>query len=242
MSQLLTSLGMTREDLDRHTSRMRQFLDSENASKIARGQAVGDAANVDDAISREDVLAYIAAEGIVQDVTTKLKEPPATRSSHRETSSTPSPIEAATRHSRPTSNSNSLSRQDYDPDHSPERNATRRVLERGRTRTRDRHHSHTASSPFSRPKISLDEVMQLRSKRSRRVSESEESEESDEESLRVSLRVLQRVPFIYSFPPYISIRTCLRSIRQGYRLRATDILTQRELLMYALLCYYPHLC
>lgn len=200
ITQLLNSLGMTRDDLERHTFRMRLFLDSEETRKIVRAQAAGDLGDSARALSQEEMLAYIKKSASAHESSKTTKMPPPTRTSHHR-SSTPSPDEAPSlRHSRSTSCiSKRRSNDDVDSESSAERGATRRA----RASTLVRHRTRTATSP-SRPKLSLDEVMQMRSKQSRRVSSSEESEESGDESLRVSFMPFHRVVTVLKI--YLDIR------------------------------------
>lgn len=174
ISGLLSSLGLTPEDLQHHADQMREFLQTRNAPTTS-SPASESSRNANQQNSETPLTTPVAARP-----PSALKRPmmplPPRRSHVR---SSPPPSEPSlTRRSR-SSASTSFSKYQEDAGGPVELPSARKSYSRHSTR------SHVASSP-ARPKISLDEVMKIRSQKSRRVSDSEESEESAEESLHVS--------------------------------------------------------
>ena len=173
IAKLLESLGMTREDLSRHSAQMREFLLTENPALRALGQSSDKFASTStfpnstngDRSESTRSSSEIRSQSVAS---TRFSHPP----------KTPPPT-----HSRHTHYQRHTSKQPVHTNgHDGERVAEKRTPRRRKEKARRQ--SHSATSP-SRPKPSLDMIMQMQSRNSRRVYESEESEESDDASMDV---------------------------------------------------------
>ncbi|KAI5121886.1 hypothetical protein M0805_001091 [Coniferiporia weirii] len=172
MAQLLSTLGLTREDLLRHASQMRDFLDSEDAES-ARAPS-----EHPQSIHRQSSETPSHSRGRAS--TRRLHEETAqgsTRSGDRAATPTPPPPPSSATHRLRASSHRLVAHRSEDLNYSSKRSARKSKEDQERRRAR------AIASP-SRPKPSLDEIMQMRSRQSLRVSESEESEDSGDESLR----------------------------------------------------------
>ena len=198
IGQLLQSLGLTREDLTRHSAQMREFLTTENASSLR-------------ALTQENKLPR------PQSLPPNRSESPLSRTSSvaRDLSRTNS-MDAPGRHATPPPASSSLPQHGGNLSfvHNPSQSSTRKPekshaesIRQGKTR-----HKRTSSfaSP-TRPKPNLDMIMQMRSRDSRRVQESDDSESSDESPISVrdtcfktdNASVLTGEPRVHFQPPSI---------------------------------------
>ncbi len=176
VGKLLETLGMTREDLTRHSDQMRQFLTADNGSLRALEQ------------SREKTLFKPASR------TNSTPSLSASRNASYPSQST-RPVESVARlattpqivpppHSQGAPSALSMENLARHSQQYTEGGVSRRQKEREHHR---RSRAMSQSSPTAtRPKPSLDMIMQLRSREKRRVSESEESDDSGEGSIKVS--------------------------------------------------------
>lgn len=178
IGKLLESLGMTREDLTRHSAQMRQFLTADNGSLRALEQSQ-ERAQFRQIAPRETTTSstpaplsvpYSSQSSIpVESVAHPAATPQIMMPPHSLGAPSALSTENLAKHS-----------QQY-----TERDAPRRHREREQRR---RSRAMSQSSPTAtRPKPSLDMIMQLRSREKRRVSESEESDDSAEGSIKVCL-------------------------------------------------------
>lgn len=210
IARLLESLGMTREDLTRHSAQMREFLLAENPGALRSLSQSSDKPSSSATLSSTQSDALSTLTRTISESGSQPSQ--STRSSHPP--KTPPPTQARSpnyqRHtSKPpvhVSDQESESLEKRTPRHRKEK---------------ERRQMHSATSP-TRAKPSLDMIMQMQSNNSRRVYESEESEDSDDELMEVRNTYL----LLLTRRSYMLLSECIiQSTRQTTRFTALSLPT-----------------
>lgn len=171
IGQLLSKLGMTREDLSRHSVQMREFLTAETENSLRAIGLIQDSPH-----SRQDTQPPQRFVPIA----------PAPAQSHSGTSvaSVAQTPNSRTSTLPPAAPYFGLQTDENHASHRPSKQRDERDKIRTSRRCKEtRGRGALPSSSPARPKPSLDEIMQMRSRDSRRVPESDDSEDSEEESV-----------------------------------------------------------
>lgn len=164
---LLESLGMTREDLTRHSAQMREFLTAENANSLRALVHMSENAppkpfSEEMPTNSMETATQLAPPGSSSNNNASVVQ------SHR--ASTPQSSQQCLKTSAKVSTENTA------------HNASKHHHKK--SRKREREPVPSSASPV-RSKFSLDMIMQMRSLNSERAVESEDSDESEEEIIRV---------------------------------------------------------
>lgn len=176
ISEILKNLGLTREELLQHASQMHHFFEGEEGAQtraaleavipiLQQAQSSSSSTTLEDVDTRQYTLSMPQVSSRTYD--SVATPPPQPRQIHgSQSTKRPSTVHIMD----DSDDSNDLS-------DSPSKAKARGVNSERRARA--------VASP-SRAKPSLDEIMQMHSRQSRRVSESEDSDDSSDDSFRVS--------------------------------------------------------
>lgn len=185
ITEILKNLGMTREELMQHASQMRHFFDGENGAharlavdktSVPLGQHAGPSSSstAPDSTRESRPLKSLPRASRSHEVVTTPSPPPPPCSSHAfQPTQRPPTVHTS---------------DDSDDSNDTPASTSATMKQRGDCGEGDERRGGARGLGVSpaRPKPSLDEIMQMHSRQSRRVSESEESDDSSDESLRVS--------------------------------------------------------
>ena len=183
ISQLLVTLGMTREDLTRHSAQMREFLTTETS-------------NAPRPLLPSTENARPSSQNVQTKQSMKLSQPTDATSSKR---GRPNPFPSHPHNALTPPPSQNAPKEASIPKSIARTNGasmtTRETVASGRGGPRrERRHPPQATSP-TRQKPNLDEIMQMRSRESRRTPEHEDSDSSDEGPYYVSSCRILRTHF-----------------------------------------------
>lgn len=211
IARLLESLGMTREDLTRHSAQMREFLLAENPGALRSLSQSSDKPSSSATLSSTQSDALSTLSRTISESGSQPSQ--STRSSHPP--KTPPPTQARSPNYQRHTSKPPVHVSDQESESSLEKRTPRHRKEK------ERRQMHSATSP-TRAKPSLDMIMQMQSNNSRRVYESEDSEDSDDELMEVRDTYF----LLLTRRSYMLLSECIiQSTRQNTRFTALSLPT-----------------